>query len=120
MCIAADMGRVYEIAPVFRAEDSNTYRHMTEFMGLDIEMAITEHYHEVLETLDSTFKAIFTALETKFAKEVEVVRKQFGGEPFVFLDKTPIITFKEGIKMLVDAGAVDLDGSPLKEDADLR
>jgi hypothetical protein len=32
---------------VFRAEDSNTHRHMTEFVGLDLEMAFNEHYHEV-------------------------------------------------------------------------
>lgn len=30
MCIAGDMGNVFEIAPVFRAEDSNTHRHLTE------------------------------------------------------------------------------------------
>lgn len=30
MCIAGDMGSVFEIAPVFRAEDSNTHRHLTE------------------------------------------------------------------------------------------
>lgn len=119
MCIAADMDRVYEIAPVFRAEDSNTYRHMTEFMGLDIEMAISEHYHEVLETLDSIFKALFNGIETKYAKEVAAVRAQFGGEPFVFIDKTPVITFAEGIAMLREAGATDFDGSPLPEDADL-
>lgn len=33
MMICSDFERVYEIAPVFRAEDSNTHRHMTEFMG---------------------------------------------------------------------------------------
>ena len=32
---------------VFRAEDSNTHRHLTEFVGLDMEMAFKEHYHEV-------------------------------------------------------------------------
>lgn len=32
---------------VFRAEDSNTHRHLTEFIGLDIEMTFNEHYHEV-------------------------------------------------------------------------
>jgi aspartyl-tRNA synthetase len=32
---------------VFRAEDSNTHRHLTEFVGLDLEMAFQEHYHEV-------------------------------------------------------------------------
>lgn len=30
MCIAGDMDSVFEIAPVFRAEDSNTHRHLTE------------------------------------------------------------------------------------------
>jgi ergosteryl-3beta-O-L-aspartate synthase len=35
MCIAADFERVYEIGPVFRAEDSNTPRHLTEYTGLD-------------------------------------------------------------------------------------
>lgn len=47
MVICSDFERVYEIAPVFRAENSFTHRHMTEFMGLDIEMAFEEHYHEV-------------------------------------------------------------------------
>ncbi len=36
MCIAADFERVYEIGPVFRAEDSNTPRHLTEYTGLDL------------------------------------------------------------------------------------
>lgn len=119
MCIAADMNRVYEIAPVFRAENSNTHRHMTEFMGLDLEMAITEHYHEALEVIDSMLKAIFSGLKTNYAKEIEVVRQQFPIDEFVFLDKTPIITFKEGIRLLQEAGATENDGSKLKDDADL-
>lgn len=32
---------------VFRAENSFTHRHMTEFVGMDLEMAFEEHYHEV-------------------------------------------------------------------------
>ena len=32
---------------VFRAENSFTHRHLTEFVGLDLEMAFYEHYHEV-------------------------------------------------------------------------
>ena len=32
---------------VFRAEDSNTHRHLCEFVGMDIEMTFFEHYHEV-------------------------------------------------------------------------
>ena len=36
MCIAADFERVYEIGAVFRAEESNTPRHLTEYTGLDL------------------------------------------------------------------------------------
>ena len=32
---------------MFRAEDSNTHRHLCEFVGLDLEMAFYDHYHEV-------------------------------------------------------------------------
>lgn len=70
MCIAADMDRVFEIGPVFRAENSNTHRHLTEFTGLDLEMAIDSHYHEVVDLLDDLFKAIFKGLQSKFRDEV--------------------------------------------------
>ena len=39
--------QVFTVGGVFRAEDSNTHRHLTEFVGLDLEMAFKYHYHEV-------------------------------------------------------------------------
>jgi aspartyl/asparaginyl-tRNA synthetase len=47
MAICADLERVFEIGPVFRAENSFTHRHLCEFTGLDMEMQIYEHYFEV-------------------------------------------------------------------------
>lgn len=47
---------------VFRAEDSNTHRHLTEFVGLDLEMAFKYHYHEVLDVIGATFTEIFKGL----------------------------------------------------------
>lgn len=47
MAICADFEKVFEIGPVFRAEQSFTHRHMCEFTGLDFEMEIKEHYSEV-------------------------------------------------------------------------
>jgi len=41
--------RVFEIGPVFRAENSQTARHLCEFVGLDFEMTIFEHYYEALD-----------------------------------------------------------------------
>lgn len=62
MAISADFDRVYEIGPVFRAENSNTHRHLCEFTGLDFEMAIQEHYFEVLDVIDALFLHIFDGL----------------------------------------------------------
>ena len=50
---------------VFRAEDSNTHRHLTEFIGLDVEIAIKYHYHEVLDTIGNLFTSIFKGLEQR-------------------------------------------------------
>ena len=47
MAICGDMRRVFEVGPVFRAEDSFTHRHLCEFVGLDVEMEIRMHYSEV-------------------------------------------------------------------------
>ncbi|KAJ5542400.1 Nucleic acid-binding OB-fold [Penicillium sp. DV-2018c] len=119
MAIAADFGRVYEIGAVFRAENSNTHRHLTEYTGLDIEMAIEEHYHEMLETLDAVIKNILSGIYTKHRREVELVKSQFPSEDVVWLDETPIIRFADGIKMLNDSGWRNEEGEPLPEDDDL-
>ncbi|KAK7058916.1 aspartate--tRNA ligase dps1 [Paramarasmius palmivorus] len=114
MCIAADFERVYEIGPVFRAEDSNTHRHLTEFMGLDLEMAIEEHYHEVMELLDGLFISIFRGLREKYRKEIEVVGKQFPADEFKWREGpegTLKLKFREAVDLLVEDGVPreDLD-----------
>ncbi|KAF2435764.1 aspartyl-tRNA synthetase-like protein [Tothia fuscella] len=119
MCISADFRRVYEVGAVFRAENSNTHRHMTEYTGLDLEMAIDEHYHEVLRMLDNTFKHIWKGLYEKYRFEIDVVKDQFPHEDLVWLDETLRLPFSEGIKMLNDSGARDEHGHPLPEDEDL-
>jgi len=106
MCIAADFERVFEIAPVFRAEDSNTARHMTEFVGLDLEMAFEEHYHEVLGLIEQMFLFIFNELKSKYAREIQVIRRQYPIEEFLIPQdgKVPRLRFSEGIAMLREAG----------------
>ncbi|QBM86430.1 aspartyl-tRNA synthetase [Metschnikowia aff. pulcherrima] len=104
--IAADFERVFEIAPVFRAENSNTHRHMTEFVGLDLEMSFEEHYHEVMETLQDLFVFIFSELKQRYAAEIATVRKQFPVDEFKLPadGKMVRLHFKEGVAMLREAG----------------
>lgn len=112
MAVTADFERVYEIGAVFRAENSNTHRHLTEYTGLDIEMAIEEHYHEALEVLDNTIKTIFAGLYKRYRKEIDIIKNQFPHEDLVWLDKTPIIPFVEGVQLLADSGWLDEAGNP--------
>jgi ergosteryl-3beta-O-L-aspartate synthase len=114
MAIASDFGRVYEVGPVFRAENSNTHRHMTEFIGLDIEMAIHEHYHEALHVIDGVFKSIFHTIYTHYRPEVDAIKRYFPHEDLAWLDSTPIIPFTEGLQMLFESGFVEENGQPPK------
>jgi nondiscriminating aspartyl-tRNA synthetase len=52
MLIGAGFERVFEIAPAFRAEPSDTIRHLTEFTSLDAEMAYIDGPEELRTTLE--------------------------------------------------------------------
>ncbi len=92
MCIAADFERIYEIGPVFRAENSNTHRHLTEYTGLDLEMAIEEHYHEALQLIDATLKHIFQGIYDRFGRELKVIKQHFPHDDLAWLKERPRIT----------------------------
>ena len=104
MAVASDLDRVFEIGPVFRAENSHTRRHLCEFTGLDLEMAITDHYMEALEVVHNVFKHIFSGLETRWAKELEVIREQYDSEPVAFTDEPCVLHWPEAMQILKDEG----------------
>ena len=81
MAIASDLERVFEIGPVFRAEKSNTRRHLCEFVGLDMEMAFNLHYNEVIAVLHDVFAKMFDGLETRYAVDLATVRAQVDATP---------------------------------------
>ncbi|KAG6608188.1 Aspartate--tRNA ligase 2, cytoplasmic, partial [Cucurbita argyrosperma subsp. sororia] len=108
MAICGDFGRVFEIGPVFRAEDSYTHRHLCEFTGLDVEMEIKTHYSEVMNIVDRLFVKMFDSLNENCKKELEAIDRQYPFEPLKYLRNTLRLTFEEGIQMLKDGG-VEID-----------
>lgn len=61
--------RVFETAPVFRAEKHNTKRHLNEYTSLDFEMAYIEGFEDVM------------AMETGYLKyAMELLKKEYGKE----------------------------------------
>lgn len=117
MTVSADFGKVYEIGPVFRAENSNTKRHLAEYTGLDIEMAIQKDYYEVIREVDSFLKEVFRTLQSM--PELEIVRQRWPSEDLIWLEETPIIPFTEGLQMLRDDG-IDVEEEDLSTRNEIR
>ncbi|KAI3918050.1 hypothetical protein MKW92_027441 [Papaver armeniacum] len=105
MSIIGDLGRVFEIGPVFRDENCNSNRHLCEYIGLDAEMEFKEDYSELMDVVDGLFVAMFDSLNENCQKELEAIGKQYPFEPLKYLRETPRLTFKEGVQMLKEAGA---------------
>ncbi|KAH8885763.1 aspartyl-tRNA synthetase [Thozetella sp. PMI_491] len=104
--IAGGRKRVFSIGPVFRAENSNTPRHMTEFTGLDMEMEIKKSYHEVLLMLEGVLLHIFRGIKERCAEEIELIRTVYPSEDFLLPEsgKELRLTFAEGQKLLREEG----------------
>lgn len=88
---------------------------MTEFVGLDLEMAFEEHYHEVLDILDELFVYIFTGLRSRYASEIEAVKRQYHSTNFEFHpEKTLRLEYRDAIKLLREKGTEIGDFDDLK------
>ncbi|KAL9100695.1 MAG: hypothetical protein Q9163_003959 [Psora crenata] len=111
MAIAGDLGPVFVIGPVFRAENSNTKRHLTEFTGLDFEMPIQEHYHEVLSFGEDLMLHLIRQLQTrpKCQYLVSIMKDAGYSEAGNFQlpadgEKATRITFAEAKSLLKESG----------------
>lgn len=113
LAVIGDLGGVYEVGPVFRAENSNTRRHLCEFTGLDFEVPIVAHYTEAINIGHGVFKAIFEGLETECADLLESVRAQFPSEPVVIGDAPVVLHFEDALQLLRDAGHAPEGGDDL-------
>lgn len=104
MAVLGGFKRVYEIGHVYRAEESNINRYLSEFTGLDIEMEIESSYHEVMLLVYELITCIFDAIKFECKKELEIVRAfkhfedvEYGSTPLIF-------THSECVSMLNSDG----------------
>ncbi len=85
---------------------------MTEFTGLDLEMAFNESYDEVVKVIDGMLKFIFKNIQEKYSQEIRMVATAFPSEPFKFLEATPRLKFPEAVQMLKEHG---MEQKPLED-----
>lgn len=68
MLMSAGFERVFEIAPAFRAEPSDTVRHITEFASLDAELAYIDSPEDVRTCLESIIQGAIARTRASLAR----------------------------------------------------
>ncbi|AWR86025.1 aspartate--tRNA(Asn) ligase [Meiothermus taiwanensis] len=65
--------RVYEVAPVFRAEQHATSRHLNEYLSLDVEMGFIESEQDVMNLEEDLIRAMLDEARHTAAPECELL-----------------------------------------------
>lgn len=94
----AALGKIFTVAPSFRAEKSRTRRHLTEYWHMEVEEPWCD-----LSCIMKTEEELVTHILHSIAKSFPEVLKNFGRDPDYFLSiKPPFkkITYEEGIEIL--------------------
>ena len=99
MALAGGLDRVFEVGPVFRAENSNTNRHATEFTGFDLEFAYIDSYEDVMSLEEDLLIAGLTAVKEKYG---EVIKEVFGTEVIIPTKPFPRIKLADLYQQLHD------------------
>ena len=92
MAIASGYDKVFEVAPVFRAENSNTSRHTTEFTGFDVEFAYIDSYRDVMDLEEELLTYTLEKLHDKYN---DLVKNLYGKEIVVPKGKFPRVKLSD-------------------------
>ena len=80
--------RVFETAPVFRAEKHNTKRHLNEYTSLDLEMGYIEGFEDLMALETGYLQYAFSLLEKEYQRELKIL-----GVTLPKTDKIPAVRF---------------------------
>lgn len=106
--MALSMGDVYTFGPTFRAENSNTSRHLAEFWMIEPEISFAG-LDEVIELAYGHFKYMIEAALGRCPEELAFFHKFFKGPSVQDLKKVistaPVrITYTEAVELLKESG----------------
>ncbi|EOS79250.1 aspartate-tRNA(Asn) ligase [Dorea sp. 5-2] len=65
--------RVFETAPVFRAEKHNTKRHLNEYTSLDLEMGYIDGFEDIMAMETGYLQYAMRLLSSDYAKELQIL-----------------------------------------------
>jgi nondiscriminating aspartyl-tRNA synthetase len=94
-----DFEKVFEIGPFFRAEESHTRRHLSEFISVDIEEAFATA-DDVMNVLENLIHQMCKDVKTNCSRELKILKQK------IDVPKTPFkrLTYDEVLEELKEEG----------------
>ena len=108
MLMAAGFDKVYETGTAFRAENSNTSRHVSEISMFDVELAFIEDQEDVMDVLENSLRYTLEETAKRGADDLE----ELGVDLVVPEEEFPRISFERAREILKE----EYDYEPEEED----
>ena len=104
LMVGSGLERVFEVGPIFRAEEHNTPRHLNEATMIDFESAFIDH-HEAMDICEGTLLAAYEAVAENCRDGLETLDmvEAFGVPDEGF----PRLTYEEAIERINATGELD-------------
>ncbi|KKQ02074.1 MAG: Aspartyl-tRNA synthetase [Candidatus Roizmanbacteria bacterium GW2011_GWA2_36_23] len=101
--------KVYTVAHAYRAEPSVTTRHLTEYVGLDVEMGFIQSWTEIMDTAEYLLKSIFNAVNTEHKKDLKLFNALIPNIPD---SKIPRIKLQQAKQIIFETTGRDIRTEP--------
>ncbi len=101
MAMAAGFERIFESGPVFRAEQSYTNRHATEFSGFDIEFSYINSFEDVMSMEEDLLIYALTKVKEEYG---DIIKEVFETEVIVPTKPFPRMKLADVYKEIVKYG----------------
>jgi nondiscriminating aspartyl-tRNA synthetase len=98
--------RVFSVNKIFRAEPSQTTRHLTEIISLDAEMAFIESWKDVRDMAENTVRRILLNVAKHCQHELEILKATLPE----MIDYTPTLSLKEAQEKIFEHFKRDVRG----------
>jgi len=102
--------RVFELAPVFRAEKHSTPRHLNEYTSMDFEMGYIQSFTELMEMETGFLQCAMALLAQEYADDLKRLNLTLPS-----VEKIPALRFDEAKRL-----AAEKYGRPIRDPYDLE
>jgi aspartyl-tRNA synthetase len=104
LMVGSGLERVFEIGPIFRAEEHNTPRHLNEATSIDFESAFFDHT-EAMDICEHVVRAAYEGVAENCEAELETLGL---ADEFEVPDEAfPRLTYEEAIQRINATGELD-------------